>query len=182
MRTSTDHQLIDPRQLRCPLFLDASSSAPQAIDLTRLNNQVARLLWYLSLPSSMSLTRKSAHEISTVLRWYRQGCLGNDQRQSLRCGTGLIWWCRLMLTMHSFQELYTMAMLHQWVLCRARTWCVVHTAPGPSFRNWTKVQQGYYKTAQSREEVGSHWSFPLVCTVIVCECSFHIRTYTHVYV
>ncbi|KIJ91648.1 hypothetical protein K443DRAFT_114754 [Laccaria amethystina LaAM-08-1] len=41
-----DHQLIDPSQLRCPLFLDASSSAPQAIDLSKLNNQLTKFQLY----------------------------------------------------------------------------------------------------------------------------------------
>jgi hypothetical protein len=45
MRTSTGHQLIDPSQLRCPLFLNASSSGPHAIDLRKLNNQVKRPLF-----------------------------------------------------------------------------------------------------------------------------------------
>ncbi|KIJ96563.1 hypothetical protein K443DRAFT_281699 [Laccaria amethystina LaAM-08-1] len=40
------HQLIDPSQLRCPLFLNASSSGPHAIDLRKLNNQLTKYQLY----------------------------------------------------------------------------------------------------------------------------------------
>lgn len=41
-----DHQLIDRSQVRRPLFLNVSSSAPQAIALIKSNNQLTKLQLY----------------------------------------------------------------------------------------------------------------------------------------